>query len=214
MNNYDNYFKDHYRYGFSAEDVRAYGRWFWAQWRFFNKKIKVDYKKNILEIGSGIGGFYDFFRTDNYVGIELDKAAVEFANNHFRHGRFRNISLEAVGGAEKFDYVFAFEVLEHLDNPQAAAGKIAKLLDENGVFIGTTPYPFKKNIVADNTHLSVLHPENWRRLFLQAGFRSVDLHPLTFIPFLWRINKYFNIRLPFYLPFKYFISTCLIIAKK
>ena len=92
--------------------------------------------------------------------------------------------------------------------------KISDLLEDGGIFIGTSPYPYKKNVLADETHNFVLHPENWKRLFLDNGFKSVETFPMSFLPSLWRINKNFNIKLPLYLPFKYFISTCLIIAKK
>ncbi len=82
------------------------------------------------------------------------------------------------------------------------------------MFIGSSPDPYKKNVLADKTHNFVLHPENWKRLFLNNLFKNVDIYPMSFLPFLWRINKHLNIKLPFYIPFKYFISTCLIIAKK
>ena len=88
------------------------------------------------------------------------------------------------------------------------------LLSPGGYFCGTTPYPYYKNIVGDKTHVSVLHPENWKRLFMQQKFRSLELYPMSFFPYIWRINKRFNIRLPFYFPLHGFISTCLIIAKK
>ena len=115
---------------------------------------------------------------------------------------------------KKFDYIFAIEVLEHLDNPKEGIAKIHNLLNNQGMFIGTSPYPFKKNIDADRTHNFVLHPENWKRLFLNEGFSNVNLYPMSFFPSLWRISRYVNIKIPFYLPFKHFISTCLIIAKK
>jgi len=46
------------------------------------------------------------------------------------------------------------------------------------------------------------------------GFRSVKLYPMSFFPFLWRVHSGLNIRLPLFLPFSHFISTCLIVAEK
>lgn len=118
-------------------------------------------------------------------------------------------------GLERYkDIVFAFEVLEHLDNPYEAIIKIHKLLKKEGYFIGTTPYPFKKNIYADSTHRYILHPENWKKLFIEAGFSEVKLIPMSFLPFIWRLNKYINVRLPFYISLPSMISTCLLICKK
>ena len=110
--------------------------------------------------------------------------------------------------------IVALEVLEHIENPSAVIEKIATLLKPGGVFCGTTPYPFRKNIVSDQTHISVLHPENWRRLFSSAKFKAVSISPMSFFPFLWRIHPRLNIRLPFYLSTKTVVSTCLIVARK
>jgi len=115
---------------------------------------------------------------------------------------------------KKYKTIFAFEVLEHLYNPQDGIKQIKDLLDEDGIFIGTSPFPFKKNVLADKTHRFCLHPENWKKFFLENGFKKVEIYPMSFIPFVWRINKHLNIRLPFYISIKHFISTTLIIAKK
>lgn len=212
---YKNYFKNHYGYTFKEDNLRSYRKWFYSQWNIINKFLKNIENKNCLEIGSGIGGFYQFINgCPLYEGIELDNNAVKFANKHWDTSVFSNISLEEYKAKKKFDYVFAFEVLEHLDNPSNSVRKIYNLMNNDGLFIGTTPFPFVKNILADETHLSVLHPENWKRLFFQTGFSEIKIIPLSFLPFLWRVNKNINIRIPFYISFPGFISTCLIIAKK
>lgn len=211
---YRNYFSNHYGYSFSNDDLKKYRQWFYAQWRFISGVVKLGHEKRMLEIGSGIGGFYSFIKNSNYVGLELDDRAVVCANKMFDGNKFVNIDFFEYNINDKFDYVFAFEVLEHFRNPSNAIGKIYNHLNRGGFFIGTSPYPYLKNVKADKTHLSVLHPVNWQQLFKNAGFKKVRIIPMTFFPFIWRINKKFNIKLPFYLPFKYFISTCLIIGQK
>jgi 2-polyprenyl-3-methyl-5-hydroxy-6-metoxy-1,4-benzoquinol methylase len=218
MSEYNNYFKNHYKYKFTNKQIGTLRNWFYVQWRFIKSKINFKNNSKILEIGSGIGVFYSFLNEERlskrYIGIELDKNAVHFANNEFNTKKFTNISIETFSGRKKFDYVFAFEVLEHLDIPKKSLSKIYSLLDKGGYFIGTTPYPFVKNIYADKTHQYVLHPENWKKLLIESGFKKIELYPMTFLPTVWRINKHFNIRIPFYFSYKHFISTCLIIAKK
>lgn len=91
---------------------------------------------------------------------------------------------------------------------------IPSLIKEGGMFIGSTPYPFKKNIVSDETHLFVLHPLNWKRLFENCGFDYVIVSAMTFLPYLRRINKKLNFIIPFYIPGMKLVSTSLIIARK
>lgn len=213
--NYSNYFKNHYGYTFKDQDLKSYRNWFYSQWKIINKVIDLNNQKTCLEVGSGVGGFYQFIRSKViYKGLELDKKAVSFASKYWKTNVFSNIDFIEYKSNKKYDYIVAFEVLEHLENPNNSVRKIYNLLDKTGIFIGTTPFPFKKNIFADETHLSVLHPENWKRLFMQNGFKKVDIIPLSFFPSLWRINRRLNIRIPFYIPIPGFISTCLIIAKK
>lgn len=212
---YINYFRDHYDAGFTKNDIKREEKWFYSQWKFINSIVKIDENDKILEIGSGLGGIYKFLKNKNkYIGIELDKEATMFTNNYFKTNCFKNISIEEFNSEDKFKYIFAIEVLEHFDDVFANIRKIYSLLENHGIFIGTSPYPYKKNVYADKTHLFVLHPENWKRLFLNAGFSKVSLYRMSFVPFLWRIGKYLNPVLPFYNPINKTIATCLIIAER
>lgn len=215
-NNYHNYFKNHYKALFSKLDVLRYKQWFTNQYELIFSKI--NYRGgDILEIGSAIGGFYSLLSKAQrrvYTGIELDIQAVRFANTFFRTNRFKHISIEKLSKSNKYKYIFAFEVLEHLENPSKMLKKISTLLESEGVLIATSPYPFKKNIYADKTHKYVLHPDNWKRLLIKSGFKDVETYPLSYFPFIWRLHEKLNIRLPFYCPLPHFISTSLIIAKK
>lgn len=216
-NKYKNYFRDHYRSTFTEDDISAYKKWFFSQYRFIAAKYRAEENGRILEIGSGFGGFYSMLSEDKknlYTGLELDADAVTFSNNYFGVNVFQNISLEEFDHKGHFDTIYAFEVLEHMDDPIGNIKKIAKLLVRRGAFIGTSPYPYAKNIFADATHNFVLHPENWKRLFLDYGFNTVKIYPMSFLPYIWRLDRRLNIRIPFYVPFALFISTSLIIAKK
>jgi len=216
-NKYKDYFKSHYNYTFTDDDLKRHKSWFSAQWNYILKNVNFDKNKKVLEFGSSIGGFLQFLNTygfTNVLGIDLDKEAVIFAKEKFPNYHFHNIPIESLNFKNSFDYIFSFEVLEHLNNPIETVNNIHKLLKTKGKFIGTTPFPYYKNIYADDTHTYVLHPSNWEKVFLDSGFTKVETIPMTFFPYLWRLNKNFNIRIPIYLPFKYFISTTLIIAEK
>lgn len=214
---YKNYFKNHYKYDFSEKDLARHYNWFHAQWIFIQKKVVINKKFNVLEIGSSIGSFAQFLEKiglKNVTGIDLDNDAVSFAKKRFPEYFFLNEPIEKFSKKKKFDLIFSFEVLEHVDSPKRTIEDIYALLNKSGHFIGTSPFPYVKNVYADKTHQYVLHPSNWKKLFYEAGFRDVKTYPMTFLPYLWRINKLFNIRIPFYLPFFGFISTTMIIAKK
>ncbi len=215
---YNHYFRHHYGSSFSRNDVINYRKWFDVQFNFFCKKINLDdHTGLVLELGSGIGGFYSFLSQEmkkNYTGLEIDIEAVQFSNKFFHTDSFIQSSIEQFQTNDVFRKIFAFEVLEHLENPLYVIDKIYTLLDTDGVFVGTSPFPFRKNIFADETHLFVLHPENWRKLFLNCGFNQVDIFPMSFFPYLWRLQKNLNVRIPLYISWPECISTALIIAKK
>jgi 2-polyprenyl-3-methyl-5-hydroxy-6-metoxy-1,4-benzoquinol methylase len=216
-NSYTGYFKEHYKSRLSEADVLSYRKWFFAQWKIIQKQVAIKPTLSVLEIGSGLGGVYSFLQEagiKDYVGIELDREVVDFSNAYFKTDVFRVTSIEDLPTDKKFDLILAFEVMEHIENPSAVLAKVHQLLRPGGVFCGTTPFPFRKNVYADETHLSVLHPANWQRLFNHAHFSNCRLQSMSFFPILWRVSKSINVRLPFYIPFKGFVATCLFIATK
>lgn len=223
MNNniYRNYFKNHYNAKFSPNDTQEQIKFLYKQLIFVDDIINLNIfkDKNVLEIGSGLGAIAKLLinsKFENYQGIEMDEKIVEFTNASIKNC-FMNESLEDFARKnleKKYALVIAFEVLEHLKDPDKCIEIIKNLLSDDGIFVGTTPFPYKKNVFADETHQYVLHPENWRKLFLSNGYRKVNIYPMSFLPLIWRLNRHLNFRIPFYIPFKYFISTTLIVAYK
>jgi SAM-dependent methyltransferase len=202
----------------STTDLSRSDKWLYPQWKMILTKVDILPRDKILEIGSGFGGFFNYLKRiipqKNYIGLELDIQACNFCQSYFNSDSFLTTSIENYKPKHKFDKIFAFEVLEHLENPRKVIEKIQHLLVPGGYFVGTSPYPFYKNIVADKTHLYVLHPENWKKLFVEAGFKNVQTYSMSFFPILWRISKFLNPRIPWYIPWSGIISTTLIIAKK
>jgi 2-polyprenyl-3-methyl-5-hydroxy-6-metoxy-1,4-benzoquinol methylase len=216
---FDNYFETHAGNKLSLEDTIFHARFVESQLKIIDANTPLSKLRDddTLEIGSGIGRLYYLLKNrgfTKYTGLELDQAACDFTNNCFGKYFIRKPVEEFTPDDGKlFKSIWAFEVLEHVENPTQVINKISKLLSPGGVFIGTTPYPFAKNIISDRTHISVLHPTNWQRLFKNAGFTDIYIRPMTFIPLLWRINPKLNFVLPFYLPGFKLVSTTLIIAK-
>jgi len=223
ISSYLDYFKNHVGAQFNLDWVRKDSDFVYNQLRHIRRKVPFDSDLNVpvLEIGSGMGrlalllneaGFSD------YTGLEIDSEALKFSQNlGLESFKFINQEIKyfAKQNSEKrFSIVFCFETLEHLELPIQDLMAIHSLTKEGGLFICTTPYPFKKNIVSDETHLFVLHPINWKRLFEKCGFEDVIVTAMTFLPYMWRINKKWNFIIPFYIPGMKLFSTSLIIARK
>jgi SAM-dependent methyltransferase len=211
--NYTNYFSRQYSDNF-GKSLKQHIKFFHSTYKFIQKKRLIFPEAEILEIGSGLGVLYSFLNIpSDYLGIELDDDARMFTEEVFGKDKFVSTSLESFSTDKKYDIIFAFEVLEHLENPVDDLDKIKFLLKPGGIFIGTSPFPFRKNIEVDETHLFVLHPLNWKRLFEITGFQNTKVIPMSFLPVIWRISRRLNFRLNFYISFKHFISTTLIIAE-
>jgi SAM-dependent methyltransferase len=212
---YDGYFERQFGRGgiISERDVVLRARWSYAQCTGLFKRLNVRPEHKLLEVGSGLGSLYSNLPyKGNYLGLEIDERAASFTNEYFQTRCFLNTSIEEFPEDEQFDLIFAFEVLEHLHDPLGAIEKMLRLLRPGGSFCGTSPYPYRRYVAVDTTHLFLLHPENWARLFTAAGFREVAVQPASYLPFLWRLSKRGNKALPFYVPFRHVLSTTLIIA--
>lgn len=223
---YDGYFRHQVKAKFDLAWVRYDSQFVYNQLKFIDRYISLNDLKHrkVLEIGSGLGrlalllGDRGF---TNFTGIELDGEAVNFSQSQLpapsgADFSFQQATLDEIATTETnpYDVVFCFETLEHLTNPLNDIAQMNAVLNKGGLFIGTTPFPFRKNIKSDESHLFVLHPLNWQRLFERSGFKVIKIKPMTFLPYLWRIDKRLNVILPFYIPGFSLVSTTLIIAEK
>ncbi|MCX8009451.1 MAG: class I SAM-dependent methyltransferase, partial [Patescibacteria group bacterium] len=160
--------------------------------------------------GCGIGGFVSLLH-----GEGCDVIGTGIADNIIKHAKILSPKiqfyvydvLKPFPISKSFDFVFAFEVLEHISVLNRAVLNIYKLLKKGGYFIGSTPYPFRKNM-KDPTHINVHLPFFWRNLFISNTFSYVDIIPFSVPPFFWNIS--FNR----YISYPFFVSATLIIAKK
>jgi 2-polyprenyl-3-methyl-5-hydroxy-6-metoxy-1,4-benzoquinol methylase len=218
-NDYHNYFQKHYKSTFSKNDLLVQKVWLQPQWELINALVPFEENHSVFEMGCGLGYFYQFLNektTKSYVGIDVDQDAVDFSKSVFPDAKFYCSTVEDFLPNHKleFDRIVSFEVLEHVDHPYEVIELIYDSLKVDGWFVGSSPYPYLKNVVADRTHQYVLHPMSWKTFFLRAGFSHIEIHPMSFLPYVWRKLPLLHVRLPFYLSLPYFVSTSLILAKK
>jgi 2-polyprenyl-3-methyl-5-hydroxy-6-metoxy-1,4-benzoquinol methylase len=213
---WNGYFSSHYGSLFTEKETKRALNFQWGQLKQIAKKAKIHKDDKVLEIGCALGSFISYLQDAGVTNISATELDLEAAT-YTERVRDITVSTETISdysGGGEFDKIYAFEVLEHLDNPQADLSKIHQLLKPGGKFIASTPYPFKRSITSDVTHVNVLHPLNWERLLDKAGFDVELLEPASGIPYFHRISKVFSLYVPFYVPFLPVVSTTLIVARK
>ncbi len=145
--------------------------------------LKFKNKGRLLEIGCGKGNFLQeaakYFKIQ---GLELSPYASKQANqrpslkNKIKTGDVEQASLPA----SQYDVVVAFNLLEHLSQPQTAINKLQQSLKKQGVLMGSVPNnfgPVGKIGTAignriDQTHCSTYPPQIWRQ-YLDKNFNKV-----------------------------------------
>jgi 2-polyprenyl-3-methyl-5-hydroxy-6-metoxy-1,4-benzoquinol methylase len=204
MNDFDGYFADHYRAGFSEDEILHHERLLSPHLDHIHRYKELIRSTRVLEIGAGQGGVLMWMKRkniENVTAIELDReAALNLAKRFPQYSIVTDdIDQYSQSSTDQFDLILAFEVLEHLKSPIESLQKICKLLKPGGFFLGTTPYPFRRNVVSDPTHLFVLHPEGWKRLFERTGFSIKMLDSRSLVPWThhWRTASYLRLRNPF-----------------
>jgi 2-polyprenyl-3-methyl-5-hydroxy-6-metoxy-1,4-benzoquinol methylase len=139
---------------------------------------------SLLEIGSAEGYLLKLLSKDFSVhGIEISKYAVEKSKKilnpeNITLGNIENVPLKD----SNYDIVVAFNILEHIQDPEDTLLKIFRALKRGGLLIGSVPNNQKllgefftdvSNFL-DKTHISTLQIVEWRKLFKDSGFLCVD----------------------------------------
>jgi len=191
------YFRDYFkpkRKDWSTRDLIKYKNWYHSWVRHIDNFVdmRTGNGKKIFEVGSGIGAIVSIYSERGFECIRSDISTyiLERAKKLNPHITFIFCDIaEGIEINDTFDYILGFEVLEHLTRLDKVISNIHSKLRNGGYFIGSTPYPFPKNML-NPTHVSVKYPIEWKNLFEQQGF-DVSIKPMSFLPFLydWLKNK-------------------------
>jgi 2-polyprenyl-3-methyl-5-hydroxy-6-metoxy-1,4-benzoquinol methylase len=147
-----------------------------------NELLTYKREGNLFEIGCGKGEFLKLAsRYFDVHGVDISKYATRnAADNIISRIRYGNIEVEDLV-QDEYDAIAAFNVLEHLHEPEQVLSKIFKSLRRQGVLIGSVPlnygligklHTWITNIV-DRTHVSTYTPEKWKELFQDTGFSNI-----------------------------------------
>jgi 2-polyprenyl-3-methyl-5-hydroxy-6-metoxy-1,4-benzoquinol methylase len=126
--------------------------------KYFNIDLN---NKNILDFGTG-SGETSIHILKNYNINSI--TAIDYSINRMKKlqkyvNKFNNLQcmvmdvnyfVEDSNNYNKYDIIFAFEIIEHLENPKYIISKLKNFLKNDGKIIGTIPLQNKPNAV----HLS------------------------------------------------------------
>lgn len=171
--------------------------------RFF-KRYAGGGRRRILDVGCGDGRFLGVLEKYGpseweVLGIDIDEGAINRARQKGLKA-YRTRLEDFDPGAEKFDMVVLFQVIEHVSEPREMCAKIRELLKPGGVFVIETPDVagwderlFRGGLWGGYhipRHWNLFDPGNLERMLVASGFEIAHEQPLISTSF-W-INSIYN----------------------
>ncbi len=195
-----------------------YCRWAEGWLRFLDNYLDIrnGRGRKVLELGASLGYFSKVFKNrgfDVWVS-DISRYIIKKAKKFQTGVNYLVADVEkGIKTSNQFDYIVAFEVLEHLKNPGLGLKNIKAKLKKGGTLIFSTPFPTKRSI-ADPTHINVHGEKWWLESGKRAGFKKRRLIHATFVPYLYRISKIFSWGVPIKTDIPFVNSTCFFIFQK
>lgn len=164
---------------------------------YLYKKIASNFPKEnfFLDIGSGNGVFLNYLIDLGFRGeaIDISREAISFARKQIKYGDSVKIKLQDLFDykpARKYDLVFCFETLEHIEDDNKAMKKIYSFLKPGGHLICSVPAHRKEWSRLDELkgHFRRYEREELREKIINAGFKVEYIYSYGF-PILWIFRK-------------------------
>lgn len=215
--------REYYQRFFSAynkKEFQKYVNWFEGWFRFINRyyPLKDGEGKKALEVGCSLGYFAVILDRFGYevTATDISEFIIEKAAKINPQINFQTLDIQNIGNKilkNNHDYIFAFEVFEHLEDPKKAITNCFKILNKDGILIFSTPF-ISKQTLADPTHINIHNPRWWKKICKQSGFKSVKYFPATFIPFLYKFHPVLSRGFRFKFRFPFVNTTAFYMCKK
>lgn len=164
-----------------------------------------------VDLGCRGGVLTNTIQGVEWVGLDVDQAAIEVANQRGVPCVWSDFSIGIDLVDRSFDVVMMTEVLEHLPHPPLTVREVHRILKPGGIFIGTVPIDYHwhrryrvfrgKRLEADPTHI---HSFSFTELdaILRHYFQDVSYRPMR-----GTATRYPR------LPYKHFVSDIAWFAK-
>lgn len=119
------------------------------------RNIRGSKPTRILDFGCGYGGFLAMCSLYGFEAYGVDRSSAKRDNNHFSNV-FAEI--EDIAHFAPFHALTLFEVLEHLDDPNALMLVLRDLLDKDGILVLETPDCSGVNNIETRLDYAKIHP--------------------------------------------------------
>ena len=133
--------------------------------------------KYLLDIGTFNGFFVKFLREKgfNAYGVDFNEDAIKNGIGNYNLNGHLSTSVEDFG-INKFNVISAFEVIEHLENPNQFLQKISTLLEDRGLLIISCPNNkmlWRVQVDHPPHHLSRFSPQSLNEILEKNGFEVI-----------------------------------------
>lgn len=167
--------------------------------------VKTFRKTRVLDLGCGSGFLCETAINEgarSAVGVDIVEPAITNKTKWKFHKRnLDNVCWEN-GIDEKFDYIFAFDILEHVESPYRFLQSCHHLLVDSGTLILTTPNlsswekfakPRSWSGVRDEQHKILFNQYSLKFTLSRAGFKTAVLNaPIRKLTFLGPLQPNFG----------------------
>lgn len=203
---------------FSKKDLELSRNWFSAWLSVISTLLNISDGRGVkvLEIGCSIGGMSSLLADRGFEvwASDVSELAVKKASSLDSRVKFSVIDVQKeIPLRQKFDFVIATEVVEHLEFPKEALKNIYSVLKPGGKVIISSPYPYMWNM-KDPTHINVKFPHEWMNLLRQVGFQKITYKRFSLLPFFYRFGRRFHIIFPFTIPLPNINSPIIFLGEK
>ncbi len=165
----------------------------------------------VLDVGCGVGNFGKRLKELHGAtvwGVDIDDDSIAQAEQVLDHAFVADVtrSLDRLPDGT-FDVMFFNDVLEHLIDPYTLLEEIQVKLSERGKVVASIPnmrhfrvlwkllvrkdFEYEQAGVMDKTHLRFFTRKSMRRMFEEAGYADVEVHPISKSksarPVMWKI---------------------------
>jgi hypothetical protein len=127
----------------------------------------------ILDVGGGTNSSHKFFQSSSYSILDPQNPSVAGVD-HIK-GLISTSNLSS----EFYDYIFAFHILEHLENPRNDLAKLSESLKEGGrIFVEIPESKYYARFIPYylffHQHINLFTAETLDRLFHLGGLEKID----------------------------------------
>lgn len=132
--------------------------------------------QSVLEVGCGEGraAGYVYHSCDNLCLLDISEKNIKRVCKKFNHNKnIRVYNHDIFHMSGKFDLIYYFLSLHHIDNPIAQLNRVRSLLNSNGKLIICEFYSEEGELfhILDNVFKDAYTPEELRYLLMETGFR-------------------------------------------